>query len=125
MLNEKFCIKSLLLICLCLGLLGACATTGTKVDQNQISNIKKGVTTQQEIKEMFGKPQSVSITPDGNTSWIYQYGSMNGVNNTAVSFIPIIGPFIAPNPKFEHSNLSVFFDKNNVVTNYIYSGGEN
>ncbi|GEM_PF-4133817 len=54
---------------------GGCAgviTTGKNFDMRRVSEIKKGVTTKNDILTMFGKPYSKSQSTIGE-SWMYQY----------------------------------------------------
>jgi hypothetical protein len=39
------------------------------------SKVKKGVTTQQEIVELFGAPNITTLTSEGEESWVYEYSS--------------------------------------------------
>ena len=49
-----------------------CGTVGKSFDQSQTENIQNGVTSQAEIKIMFGKPFKTGIQ-NGQTIWIYEY----------------------------------------------------
>lgn len=37
------------------------------------SKVKKGITTQQEILELFGGPNITTLTSEGQESWVYEY----------------------------------------------------
>tara|TARA_S200002703_G_C3778750_1_gene239919 strand:+ start:860 stop:1189 length:330 start_codon:yes stop_codon:yes gene_type:complete len=56
--------KHLLCIILAFCLIG-CASSGRKIDHAKVSDIKKGTTTEAELLNWFGKPNSTSITPEG------------------------------------------------------------
>lgn len=41
-----------------------CSNTGTKIQSDKLTTINKGITTEQEIMTTFGKPDSITTTPD-------------------------------------------------------------
>ena len=49
------------------------------------SKVKKGITTQQEILDLFGAPNITTITSEGEESWVYEYTSTS--SDTKVSEI--------------------------------------
>jgi hypothetical protein len=50
------------------------------------SKVKKDVTTQQEIIELFGGPNITTITSDGQESWVYDYTSTSSdTKETSIS----------------------------------------
>lgn len=73
-----------------LGLLSACATSGTRVDQAQLGQFKPGVTTVADIESALGKPQSTNLASDGTRSigYLYSHAQVKGA-----TFIPIVGIF--------------------------------
>lgn len=58
---KPISLASLLLILL---LINGCSTTGTKIQSDKLSTINRGITTEQEIIATFGKPDSITTTPD-------------------------------------------------------------
>ena len=63
----------LLWLCFMGLVLTGCATSGTKMEQDQISKIKEGVTTEQEVTALLGSPFSKTLTSDGKTVMMYLY----------------------------------------------------
>jgi len=54
--------------------LGACtATTGTKISDEQVANIHKGITTKADIKSILGNPSSTTVDASGNERWVFTY----------------------------------------------------
>ena len=54
--------------------IGACAiSSGTKISDEQVSQIKKGVTTRADISRMFGNPASTRVDANGNAIWTFEY----------------------------------------------------
>lgn len=74
----------LFIICL---LIYGCATSGNKIDQNKVTQIKEGVTTEQEVIQILANPYMKTLSSDGKTIMLYQYTK---VKNRASNFIPVI-----------------------------------
>ncbi len=70
---------------------------GTQFDNTKISKIEKGKTTQLEILELLGEPTARGIDSDGKALWRYMYAT------TSLSKL-----------------LTLSFNKDNIVENYIY-----
>jgi hypothetical protein len=51
-------------------LFAGCATMGRDFDATQVTNIKIGTTTQNDLRSMFGAPWRVGIE-DGRATWTY------------------------------------------------------
>jgi len=50
------------------------------------SKVKKDITTQQEIIELFGGPNITTLTSDGQESWVYEYASTSSdTKETSIS----------------------------------------
>ena len=71
--------------------MAGCASTGNNFDESKVSQIKKGVTTEAELVQMFGQPQNRAVNSEGQTTlmWHYSEGRVKGE-----SFIPYARPFI-------------------------------
>lgn len=67
--------------------LSGCATSGTKIDQDKLTQIKKGVTTEQEVIAILGNPHTKTLSSDGKIIMFYQYVK---VKNRASNFIPVV-----------------------------------
>jgi len=72
-------------------LLAGCASTGENFDEGKVSQIKKGETTEAQLIQMFGQPQSRGVNSEGATTltWTYIESRVKGE-----SFIPYAGPFV-------------------------------
>ncbi|MFS7357641.1 hypothetical protein [Rahnella inusitata] len=94
--------KLLILGFLIFGLSG-CATVGNQITDQQVSQIQKGVTTEQNLINYFGKPYAVIVDAEGNKSLVWTYAQ-------ATAFT--VG---------QGRSLSVKLDKSGIVENYILS----
>ena len=92
----------------------------TQLENKSISQISKklikGKTTQAEVKALFGEPQSVGMTPNGEVYWSYTYLK---ANPTAATYIPVVGAFVGGS-KSKIKTLTIYFDKKGVVKNYSF-----
>ena len=86
-------------------LLSGCATVGKDFPVTDVTDIKIGITTQKEIRTMFGSPWRTGIE-DGQRTWTY--GNYN------------YGLFSAKKAK----DLVIRFDDKNVVVSYTFSTTE-
>ncbi len=87
-MNPK---SKFLLLALASALLAGCASTGNNFDESKVSQIKKGETTEAQLIQMFGEPQSRGVNSEGQTllTWMYAQSNVKGT-----SFIPIAGGFV-------------------------------
>lgn len=112
------------------GLFAGCASTsyGTKMDQNKISQIKKGVTTKAEVEALLGPPAHISIIPgasgDGRRMMQYSFYEMSA-KPTAASFIPVVGGFVGGSQQQRTQSLQIIITKSGVVEDYEYSDSTN
>lgn len=83
--------------------MSGCMSMGTKVDPNQATQFKKGVSTQSDIIAAFGEPNQRSTMADGRSAIAY-------INSTArpdaATFIPFVGAFVG---KVEAQQTTVHF----------------
>ncbi len=80
----------------------SCANVGREFSQDQVSQIKIGTTTSEEVRQMFGEPWRTGID-NGDTTWTYaRY-------NYAV-FSPA-----------KTRDLVIRFNKSDVVSSYTYN----
>lgn len=90
---------------------------GQKMDTANIEKIRNNVTTKQDIRHMFGEPQSKN-TASGKESWSYTYIG-NKVGTNPLVYIPIFGVFISlltgTKTATESQNLGLAFT-NDIVT---------
>jgi hypothetical protein len=107
--------KLLILLGVVLGLAG-CASSGTQVSMNTASKFKEGVTTENEIVAVLGRPSSVTIT-SGQKSIVYSGGQCQ---TKAATFIPVIGIF-AGGMDCQSSSIVFLLDGNGVAQKIIYA----
>ena len=70
-------------------ILGGCATIGKNFNESKIANIASGVTTQADIKIMFGKPFKTGIQ-NSQLVWVYEYNQYYLVDNEASKDLVIV-----------------------------------
>lgn len=87
-------------------LLSGCASSGSQIDPNQVSQIHAGETTLDQMTAMFGQPVGQGYNSDGSLSvnWMYVYA----------------GPF---GTGMEQQVLSALFDSNGKVIKYSLLNG--
>lgn len=95
-----------LIIFSCLLFLSSCVSVGTPSARNtdQLSHIKRGITTQSEVQAIYGDPQTIVTMRNGLTRWHYSHTEVDISGST---FIPIIGPFIG---KTDSNSRTIHFD---------------
>jgi hypothetical protein len=62
-----------------------CASSGTNYDSTKVSDIKKGVTTEAQLVQMFGDPEQTTTNSEGDTILMWRY---NEARANAASFVP-------------------------------------
>ncbi len=70
--------KRLLIIITCLTLITGCVYTsnyevGKAFDEEKVSQIVKGKTTETELISMFGQPFTKAVVSDTDSKWVYSY----------------------------------------------------
>lgn len=107
-----------LLVFLCASfLLTGCATVGREMYQSDINKVQKGVTTKQQIIDIFGNPNTTFLDANGNTVFNYIAAKCQ---NTIYNFIPVIN-IVHSEMKMQNQMLSIIFDKDDKVINYSFS----
>ena len=93
-------------------LLNGCAVGASDAVANDqtVSAIQVGVTTQQDVLAKFGEPSNRKTNDKGNSEWYYQR-----VQNTALAFIPGLN-LLGQSEK--ESELTVRFNSKGIVTGY-------
>lgn len=108
-------------VLLCAGvILSGCVTTGNDqvANENQDTVAKKiieGKTTKNEVRSLYGEPNSISTGSAGAESWTYSYGS---VKNDPKKWIPIVGILLEDGDKHTTKVLLISFNKKGVVERY-------
>jgi len=109
-------VKKIVAVLICLGLIG-CATTGTRIEQDKVKQIREGITTQEEVIALMGKPFMQNLTSDGKIIMMYQYTK---VKNKAANFIPVVN-ILAGGMDMEQQIFQILIDENGVVEKYIFT----
>ncbi|RUO28768.1 hypothetical protein CWE12_10665 [Aliidiomarina sedimenti] len=97
--------------------LTGCASAGVQIDPAQIQDIEKGVTTEQEVKNMFGSPNSSGITAEGELFYVYTFARST---TNAATFIPVVGLF-AGGSNTDIEMLQIWFDSERKVKEYHFN----
>jgi hypothetical protein len=95
-------------------LFSACASVGTPIATQNISKIKKGVTTEADLVRMFGPPTDKTLNSNGQImiAWVHSAAQAKGT-----SFIPFAGPFVG-GTNVQVQKLVVLLKKDGTVENY-------
>jgi len=94
--------------------LSGCMSSGTKVDQAQMQQFQKGVTTEAQIIAKLGEPSSQTVKSDGTRTIVYSHIA---ARPDAVDFVPIVGAF-AGGAKSEMDIAMFNFDASGVLKDY-------
>jgi hypothetical protein len=109
-----------IIACVVLGvMLVSCASVGNESLRHESeatvgAKITCGVTTQTQIKQMFGSPMTTTYTDGGLMIYKYELSKMSA---DAVSYIPIVGWF-GGSASGKKRELVVMFDENDVVKRF-------
>ena len=91
--------------------LSGCVSMGNKIDQEKISKIQEGITTEAQVVELLGSPYGKSVTDDGKVKMDYVFLRMEP---KARNFIPIIG-LLFTSMKTEKQTLQILIGKDGKV----------
>jgi outer membrane protein assembly factor BamE (lipoprotein component of BamABCDE complex) len=121
--KQKECIMkksapALMILIAAVMIYGACGIVKTQsvsrgydIQQSEVNNIQKGITTEKDVVKMFGPPTKVRDDADGGKEYFYDYARSGGPQwNLGVS---VGGGTV-------QKSLLVWLDKNGVVTDYAY-----
>lgn len=100
-------------------LLGACASTGTKVDQAALSGFERGKTTYTEVVTALGAPSQDAVNADGARQVIYSYAQATMRPET---FIPYIGPLVG-GMDTKSTAVVLKFDRAGILQDYVSTTG--
>lgn len=84
---------------------------------DKLSQVTKGITTQSEVRAIYGAPQTIATMSNGLTRWYYSHTEIDISGST---FIPIIGPFIGKTDS-DSRTIHFDFDSSGRVKNYATS----
>lgn len=99
--------------------LGACTTSGVKVDQHKLDQFQQGRSTYQNVIGELGTPTQELVSSSGERTAIYSYMSAQA---RPESFIPIVGLMVG-GADVENSSTIFTFDERGVLKNYTRSSG--
>jgi hypothetical protein len=71
-------------------LLSGCASSGTKVSEQQVQAFQKGTSTRAQVVAALGAPTSTLVQSDGTRIDVYMHIQASA---NAASFVPIVGLF--------------------------------
>ena len=94
--------------------LSACASSGAKVTEQQLSQLKAGTTSWADMVAILGQPTSSTFTSQGTRMAIYSYAQ---VTTRPETFIPIIGAFVG-GADIKSNAVALSFDRNGKLMNY-------
>lgn len=105
-MKKLFCLFAALL-------LGGCMSLGNKQITNDetVSQIKNGESTQSDVKTKIGEPSKITFTDNGEEIWDYTYTRSQ---MRAATFIPIAGALVG-GTDMETQTLTIRFNKDGIV----------
>jgi len=115
--------KKTILVCLALNLMQFSACTisdGNPIiaDDTVMSRIQEGRTKKQEVRRMFGEPESVEFPAAASERWTYIYYSSHiGFHN----FIPFVGLVTSGTDSNKMYTFEINFARNGVVKDYSWT----
>ncbi len=108
-----------LFIILTMILVAGCASSGTKVTDQQAQKYVNGVTTKDQIISDLGKPDSMTKLADGTSSISYMHVSASA---NAVNFVPVVG-LLAGGAKSTTDTVTFNFDTQLKLVSYTSTTG--
>jgi len=101
------------------GSLMSCVSSGKKVNQEEVTQFKKGETTYTEVVSKLGEPTQSTVNSDGSRRIMYTYYQMQ---QSALNFVPLVGGLFGGGES-ESSNVIMTFNEDSILTNYSASQG--
>jgi outer membrane protein assembly factor BamE (lipoprotein component of BamABCDE complex) len=103
-------------------LLTGCASVGNEriadaTPQTVSTQLFKGKTTQEQVRELYGDPVKISFTDSANEIWEYDFSRMH---SKPTNFIPYVS-LIHSGAEGDKKSLVIFFDKSRLVRQYTIS----
>ncbi|MHB1546130.1 MAG: hypothetical protein ACYCSB_01230 [bacterium] len=107
-------------------LAGCAASMGNSSIKNESNKtlsqkLVKGKTTEAQVAQMFGQPESKSFAGNGDPIWSYQ---RNTVHNGILSYVPVVGLF-ANAQTDTNKVLAILFNKKGIVKNWEFTNSTN
>jgi hypothetical protein len=102
--------------------LGGCASVGNESiadasPESLSTQLFKGKTRQDQVRELYGDPAKVSFTDSGNEIWEYDFSR---TVSKPTNFIPYVS-LIHSGAEGDKKSLVIFFNKTKVVQQYTLS----
>jgi outer membrane protein assembly factor BamE (lipoprotein component of BamABCDE complex) len=94
--------------------LAGCMSSGTKVDERQLTGFERGVTTEDQVIAKLGKPDTRERLDDGTRIDKYTYVH---ASPKAVNFVPVVGLF-AGGANGKSTTVRFTFDQNGLLKSY-------
>ncbi len=107
--------RTLAILVICLGIAG-CATSGHRVNKDDVARLEEGVTTQEDVLRVFGPPNNLTFNQDGEA--VFTYIGVQA-KSSLWNFIPVVS-FVHSETKLTNEVLTITF-KDNVVKNHTFS----
>lgn len=113
-------------------LLLGCASRGRQFDVDRVPMIKRGVTTQADVRRWFGEPTTIRARGSGVSAWGYLYEETDTTDTRMLARIGewiarLLGQRVVTPPlgvrreTTTTHTLQVYFDPEGVVTEYEYT----
>ncbi len=101
---------------------------GKKLPPELVAKVKEGTSTREEVRSLFGQPNTVSLTGDGKEMWMYTYSLTRIPVTQTVVLDHNTGPRVLNkrNPETIFQMTQILFTKDGVVEKMVNttSGGE-
>src|SRR5579871_2177291 len=103
-------------------MVAGCASVGNESiadasPESVSSQLIKGKTRQDRVREMYGDPAKTSFTDSGNEIWEYDFSRMQ---SKPTNFIPYVN-LVHSGAEGDKKSLVIFFNKSKVVQQYTLS----
>ena len=107
----------IIVLMLCPLLMTGCASVGKEIQQTNVEQLQKGITTKDQVIKMFGQPDSTYF--DKDTRLIFTYFAMK-MSPSVYSFIPIIN-IVHNEMNMKNQMLVIVFSKDGIVEEYSFT----
>jgi hypothetical protein len=102
-----------LLAALSLMLIG-CASSGPKIDEARLTEVRKGETTIADVVSRFGRPSILSKNMNGTQTAVYMHA---GGRSDAAAFVPLMAALVG-NADANVDSVIFYFDVKGVLSDY-------
>lgn len=118
--TMKATIRNLAFVVVCVNLIVGCASTkmGNDFNSENVSKLKVGVTTEQEVVQLIGQPSQRTRSSDGSVHLMYMYSP----GQTVHAFTPITNPNYLQNAGKGRKQLTVTLGADGKVLDFTESG---